>query len=250
MRPPLPRPAQTRTQSLCRSRPWRRAARGGRPQRRAFVCALAENPRNFPAAPLAALRCHRRASCAAPGRNSLCLFPPDGQAGGGGGAGGQEGSAGPAARRRGQGALRSAEPERRGTTAGAPPAAGHPGPPGTPPCPLLLRCHSIPPPLSEAAAALRPPGGWPRRSNVVRSAAAMCVLPESAGERPTTPEARAEVAVDLLADLRATWPPQPGGRPGLFITGGRTQSLSPSPSASRGYFVPAVQTIFNLYPLP
>lgn len=92
-----------------------------------------------------------------------------------------------------------------------------------------------------------PREGGPGGGSVVRSAAAMCVLPESAGERPTAPEARAEVAVDLLADLRATWP---GGRPGLFITGGRTQSLSPSPSASRGYFVPAVQTIFNLYPLP
>lgn len=84
----------------------------------------------------------------------------------------------------------------------------------------------------------------------MRSAVAMCVLPELAGERPTAPEARAEVAADLLADLRAIWPPQPGVRPGLFITGGRTQFVPPTPSAGSGYFVPAVQTIFNLYRLP
>lgn len=83
------------------------------------------------------------------------------------------------------------------------------------------------------------------------SAAAMSALPEPAGERPTAPEARAEVAADLLADPRAIWPPQPGGRPGLFIMGGRTQSLLPPPiPVSPGYFVPAAQTIFNLYPLP
>lgn len=96
-----------------------------------------------------------------------------------------------------------------------------------------------------------PRAGGPGEGRAVRSAAAMCVLPEPAGERPTAPEARAEVAADLLADPRAIWPPQLGGRPGLFIMGGRTQSLPRFPiPVSPGYFVPAAQTIFNLYPLP
>lgn len=76
---PRARHPRTHTRDPPRSRP-RGAVPAPRPGGR--VCALAGNPRTFPAASLAALRRHRRASCAAPVRSSLCLFPPDGRAGG------------------------------------------------------------------------------------------------------------------------------------------------------------------------
>ncbi|XP_053857588.1 collagen alpha-1(III) chain-like [Vidua macroura] len=99
--------------------------------------------------------------------------------------------------------------------------------------PLWQRSAATAGPAARPRLMLRPGprAGGPGGGSAVRSAAAMCVLPEPAGERPTAPEARAEVAADVLAGPRAIWPPQPGGRPGLFIMGGRTQSLPPSLSA-------------------
>lgn len=71
----------------------------------------------------------------------------------------------------------------------------------------------------------RPRTPWRVVPAVPRRASGSCDVPEAAGERPAAPGARAEAAADLLAEPRAVWPPQPGGRPGLFITGRRTQSF-------------------------
>lgn len=130
--PPHPR---THTRGPSRSRPLG-AVPAPRPGGR--VCALAGNPRTFPAASLAALRRHRRASCAAPVRNSLCLFPPDGRAGGG-----RKGQQVPHRAARGSAPRRAPRPGPRGAAAQPPPAAGHPQT-GEPPSLLSrLRCHTL-----------------------------------------------------------------------------------------------------------
>lgn len=222
---------------------------GGRAGGRPRVCACGK-PEDLACGPLGSSPPPPPGQLRGPGPQQL-VFVPTRRPHGGWGA--EEGSATPAPRRPGLGAPRG---QRRGLH--LPPGIPAPGDIPRPAPPSLPRFMLPPPspPPPRPGLMPRPPGGWPRRRQ--RRALGGCDvrrLPEPAGERPTAPEARAEVAADLLADLRAIWPPQPGGRPGLFITGGRTQSLPPPPpfplhSASPGYFVPAVQTIFNLYPLP
>lgn len=127
---------------------------GGRP------CALAGNPRTFPAAPLAALRRHRRASCAAPLREQL-VFVPTRRPGGGGGGKGRPGQGGATA---GRGA-RGARGGGGSTCRRASPPRGHPRPGGTPAThpPSLPRCIPLPPPMSSLPPPRAAAAGWPRR---------------------------------------------------------------------------------------
>ncbi|XP_068864590.1 spidroin-2-like [Aphelocoma coerulescens] len=57
-----------------------------------------------------------------------------------------------------------------------------------------------------------PRAGGPGGGSAVRSAAAMCVLPEPAGERPTAPEERAELAESGGPAGSGRFPPPPGAR--------------------------------------
>lgn len=153
--------------------------------------------------------------------------------------------------------LSSPAPRTRSMSLAAKPTRTHPTARAPQPAATPIRartrgrtCRRAPPPRPGTPRPLplaAPRAGW------CRVVPGSCDVPEAAGERPAAPGARAEAAADLLAEPRAVWPPQPGGRPGLFITGGRTRSF-PLPLRRPWVFCPGrandIQLVSSSVPAP
>lgn len=151
--------------------------------------------------------------------------------------------------------LSSPAPRTRSMSLAAKPTRTHPTARAPQPAATPIRartqgrtCRRAPRPGTPRPLPLAAPrAGW------CRVVPGSCDVPEAAGERPAAPGARAEAAADLLAEPRAVWPPQPGGRPGLFITGGRTRSF-PLPLRRPWVFCPGrandIQLVSSSVPAP